>query len=1056
MAFSFRSLPAVVCFIILTIHANAATVTWDGGGGDLSWQNPTNWSGDVLPGGSDDVRIAIANASTITSRSNVTIRSLQCSNSLDLAAGVLRVTNGTSIIHGRLTATNNSTLSVTGPGTSLVLAGAVDPGSANLEATGGAMLALPTLTSYAKPDGCVTVTWLASGAGSVIDLNNLTNVTGARCATLNYRAMSGGRFRMPALVTIVEGTFNALADGSNSVVEMPLLAESLASQRAVNLEARNNGEVICPLFPGSLMSSVAIKSGGSLPVVQLQQLRGLTVSGMAIDFPAVTTLGSGEVLVDAGGSVTLPAIGEHVVPAGCVSSVWTVQGATSRLVLPALTNITGAQCGGFNIGAQSGGTLLLTNLTTAFDGALQFDARGTNSLIDLARFQSSVGTRFQVTLTAREGGEISLPLFTGATNVVVSIQTGGVLPAHQMTLLRGLQVTAMHVDFPALTWIGSGEVAVTGGGRAGIPHLTIHQDVSGCAAVVWSATGNGSVLDLPALTNFSGTVCGFFNFRATAGGSINLDQLPAITEGSVEFLADGLGSLIDLRNLKESVATARNVEFEARNQGTILLPDFNGGSTVSITIKSGGQLDAAQITLLKGLTVSGTSLSLPGITRLFAGDIIVEGGAVLSFPNLANHDQGTRCVVNRWSSSGAGSILDLSSLTNLTGASCGSLDVRALAGGLINASNLVSISEGRVDFLSDGTNSLIDMEKLSKLDGTLRTVSFDVRNSGRIAAPQMTGGPAIGVAIHSNGVLSVTQLTRLQSILADRSTLEFSALTNLDVGSIVASNGAVVTLPKLVHYDAGTHCTLPSWLVRDPSTILELPALTQLRGANCGALEVEAANGGTMILGNVTNIPAQTVHVLATGAGSLIDLHSLSGFLNGSPNSRLVATNGGTILLNDEGLVLSGVFLDIANGTPNLSAARIGATNTVLFGQAWHSYWMENRESADADWEFYQRVPLTNDFQIIDPIAAGGTEFRVREFLADPPALELAVRRDQSVSVVLYGTAGQAVDVDTMDSISMPVAWEPLYNVTLTNSFRILPTEPPGKPQRYFRAVPRP
>lgn len=40
-------------------RALLAAVSWDGGGGDTLWSNPLNWSGNALPGVSDDVTIAL-------------------------------------------------------------------------------------------------------------------------------------------------------------------------------------------------------------------------------------------------------------------------------------------------------------------------------------------------------------------------------------------------------------------------------------------------------------------------------------------------------------------------------------------------------------------------------------------------------------------------------------------------------------------------------------------------------------------------------------------------------------------------------------------------------------------------------------------------------------------------------------------------------------------------------------------------------------------------------------------------------------------------------------
>lgn len=153
----------LICLAVA--RASAATVTWDGGGGDFSWQNRPNGSSNTLPAITDDVIINIAGAATITSSSNVTIRSLQSSNNLALTAGTFRVTAGSSIVQGTSSTTNTPTLSVVSNGTSLSLTGNVFPGNANLEASGGATLSLPTLTSYAKPTGCATVESAAETSG---------------------------------------------------------------------------------------------------------------------------------------------------------------------------------------------------------------------------------------------------------------------------------------------------------------------------------------------------------------------------------------------------------------------------------------------------------------------------------------------------------------------------------------------------------------------------------------------------------------------------------------------------------------------------------------------------------------------------------------------------------------------------------------------------------------------------------------------------------------------------------------------------------------------------
>jgi hypothetical protein len=65
-----------------------AAISWDGGGGDLSWHNPLNWSGDVLPGPDDDVTINVPGSPAITHNSGqTTVRSLTCTEELELTSG---------------------------------------------------------------------------------------------------------------------------------------------------------------------------------------------------------------------------------------------------------------------------------------------------------------------------------------------------------------------------------------------------------------------------------------------------------------------------------------------------------------------------------------------------------------------------------------------------------------------------------------------------------------------------------------------------------------------------------------------------------------------------------------------------------------------------------------------------------------------------------------------------------------------------------------------------------------------------------------------------------
>jgi len=168
------------------------------------------------------------------------------------------------------------------------------------------------------------------------------------------------------------------------------------------------------------------------------------------------------------------------------------------------------------------------------------------------------------------------------------------------------------------------------------------------------------------------------------------------------------------------------------------------------------------------------------------------------------------------------------------------------------------------------------------------------------------------------------------------------------------------------------------------------------------------------------------VYFLASGNGSVIDLRSRSNFLNAADLSKLTATNGGTILLPAPSF-LSGVILNIAADSTGLAPVRLPGTNLVLHGIAWHSYWVEQRDTAlpNNPWGFFRRVPLTNEFQIIAPRATANREFRAWEFVGDPYFLDLTVQPNAGVIPVLYGPSNQTFEVLGATNLAPITLWSP-------------------------------
>lgn len=79
----------VTCLFLLlsTSRVEAATVSWDGGGGDGNWTTGANWSNDLIPGADDDVTVD-ANV-TVNLTGAATVNSLSLGNEGGTSAAIL-------------------------------------------------------------------------------------------------------------------------------------------------------------------------------------------------------------------------------------------------------------------------------------------------------------------------------------------------------------------------------------------------------------------------------------------------------------------------------------------------------------------------------------------------------------------------------------------------------------------------------------------------------------------------------------------------------------------------------------------------------------------------------------------------------------------------------------------------------------------------------------------------------------------------------------------------------------------------------------------------------
>ena len=284
-------------------------------------------------------------------------------------------------------------------------------------------------------------------------------------------------------------------------------------------------------------------------------------------------------------------------------------------------------------------------------------------------------------------------------------------------------------------------------------------------------------------------------------------------------------------------------------------------------------------------------------------------------------------------------------------------------------------------------------------------------------------------------------------------TVSFSGVTNLDEGGLSVSGGGVLSLPGLHSY-THSNCNTPYWQTQDAGSILDLSGLTNLVSSSCNWLYIQAKTGSEIILSNLTSLTTGYISILSDGAGSTINLTSMSGFVIRNGQGSLTAQNGGTILLNTQAFLLANVAINIPAGNPVLPPTLIASSALTLYGQAWHSYLVEDRNTLNPTSPFtvLARVPLTNSFEAIAPVPPPNTAYLVTEFVANPPLLDLSKAAGQ-VQLVLYGLTNGTYQIQTMTNLLNTNSWTNSgSSIAMTNAFRIFPPVTPAQPLLFYRA----
>lgn len=870
-----RTLGFWLVLAVCVAGAKGATVTWDGGGGNNTWGNAANWSGDALPGPADDVVIN-GTGEVIHVAGSTSVRSIHSSRDLRLTGGTIIVSAGASAINatlrisaGTLTARDAAVLSVTG---SMTMTGG------SVSARDGGRVNLPSLAALtaAQPGD---VTFGASGAGASIDLPNFTTSTVQNFYRLVIEATDGGEVKAPKLNSInslldngssVSGGLAVYADGDGSSIDLSGFDNAIrnVSSGTSRIEVRSGARVI--LQPGMTALervNLTVRGPSDFPTAQLARFQDgtLLLDETTNQFPNLTNLQNSSVYVENGAKVTLPGI-STLAKTNTGSITLSVQHDESRLDLPNLVSARGQPFYQVELHAMDGGELSLPQLRS-IEGAVDIFADGAETVVRLPAMigtltNSSPGEAY---IEARSGGAIEVAGITRFENVNLRIRDGGVIPTTQITSFRNAELLIENTqgNFPALVDLLGGDITLEYGAHLALAGVTqITRTNNGNVAL--TVRGEDTVLELPNLTQAS--TLNFYQVEVFAydGGVIRLPRWTTLPGGALDAFADGAGSRVELPGFTGKLANGSSAQayIESRGGGSILLPNVTELERINLALRGAGETTVAQISAFRNaeLTVANRVLSLPGLTEFGGSSISVVDGGQLTLAGITQMIR-TNSGSSYISASDAGSVVHLPNLTTASVQDFYQFELSAYSGGRIDLPRLSTVT-GALDAFADGVGSTVSLPGLvGVLVNASRGAAYlEARNGGAVLIPNVTGIDKFTVTLRGTGHIPTAQWTSIRNsnVLIDGKNVIFSGLSDTSGTRFEYENGgtAIFQPPAdLIVQSIFVPSTLIAnqpfqaiWEIRNVGT-----AVTNGSWSDLLFLSLDPAIGGDNFLGTVQN-----------------------------------------------------------------------------------------------------------------------------------------------------------------------------------------------------------
>ncbi len=753
--------------------AAASTAVSYVGASNGSWNAASNWSPAVVPAnsGASQFTVTIAvNPVVFNLGGNTTINDLILSQSLQLNSGCnLTVANQLSLSTASITA-NGGNFTANGPATTAT--------DTSLNAESGAQVVLPALAQITN-NNVFYGGLQANGAGSLLDLSQVTTIAVNNLQSTTVQAGSGGEVNLHNLLSVTSTNGSTLGlTASGGTIDVSSLGGGASNSGVGSVSLSNSGTVLWG-SPTSL-NALSLKVTGAGNTINLSQIATAT-------------------------SVSFDAEGR------------------AQVVLPALTQIT-VNNPFVELQANGAGSLLdLSHVTTMAVNntfaSVQAGSGGEVNLHNVLSVTSSNGNTLSLSLTA-SGGTIDVSSLGGGTSnsgvgSVTLSNSGAVLWGSPTSLTTfALKVTGAGntIALSQIATATSVSFDAEGGAQVALPALAQITDNNASLGTL-QANGAGSLLDLShvttmAVNNFQSTTV-----QAGSGGLVNLHNLFSVTSTNGNTMSlNASGGTIDVSSLGGGTSNSGVGSVTLSNSGTVLWGSPTSLTTFALTVTgTGNTIDLSHVATATSASFNaqaGAQLSLPALTQDTAGSLTASGGTI-SLPSLgggaSNSGIGSVTLSNSgavlWGSptslntlslkvTGAGNTIDLSHVATATAVS---FDAESGAQVALPALTQITINNPFAGLQANGASSLLDLSYATTMALNGAFASVQAGSGGEVNLSHVTtmavNNAFASVQAGSGGLVNLHNLLSITSTNGNTMSLTASGGT-IDASSLSAGPGS--------------------------------------------------------------------------------------------------------------------------------------------------------------------------------------------------------------------------------------------------------------------------